>query len=179
MADNPSDPLVAIGLVVKPRGVRGELKVEPLTDFPERFESLKTVKLEFGNGGVISFEIERVRFSGESVLLKLKGVDDRDAAERFRGAYCCVKRSETFRLDSGDYYVFEIEGLKAIDVGGSPIGTVKKVERYPANDVLVIETADGDVMLPAVRDFVLDVDLDLGTMTIDLPEGLPKIPGDS
>jgi len=179
MADDPSDPLVAIGLVVKPRGVRGELKVEPLTDFPRRFESLETVELDLGEGKVVSFEIEGVRFFRESVLLKLKGVDDRDAAEKFRGAYCCVRRSETFRLESGNYYVFEIEGLRVIDVSGSLTGRVKKVERYPANDVLVIETPEGDLLLPAVRDFVLDIDLGRGTMTIDPPEGLPKIPGGS
>ena len=171
-----SDKLVSVGQVIKARGLRGELKVESLSDFSERFGHLNTVKLELKNGEVKSFEVERARIRDHILLIKLKGIDSRDAADALRGAYLSVTMNEIYPLDENSFYVFELEGMEICNSDGRRIGNVIRVERYPANDVLVVETETKDIMIPAVREFVREIDVNERRIIVDLPEELPSYP---
>ncbi len=166
--------LVAIGRVQKARGLRGELKMEPLSNVTGRFDELENVVVEFADGSTEHHMVEYARSFGHLIRLKLIGIDDRDAADRFRGVYVLVRVEDTADLDNDTYYVFDLEGLTAFDSMGKEIGTVKRIESYPANDILVIDSSIGEIMIPAIKEFILDIDLELKRMTVDLHEGLPS-----
>ncbi|MBT4483632.1 MAG: 16S rRNA processing protein RimM [Candidatus Latescibacteria bacterium] len=175
MQTEHSDKLVAVGRVIKARGLEGKLKVKPLTDFIQRFEKLDSVKVELPNREIKSFEVEKASLKNNIVLVKLKGIDDRDAADAFRGLYFYVKKNELFPLDEDSFYIFDLEGMEIIDSSGT-VGHVKLIERYPANDVLVIETDAEHIMIPAVKEYIKEVNVEKRQITVDLPEGLPSYP---
>ncbi len=176
MSPSNTDKLIAIGRVIKARGLRGELKIKPLTDFLKRFACLDTVKVELKNGQVMPFEVESARINGGIVIIKLKGIDSRDAADALRGAYISVTLDEVVPLDEDSFYIFELEGMDVYDTRGERIGTVIRVEKYPANDVLVVETKTTHIMIPAIKKFVIDIDIKKRQLTVDISEGLPVYP---
>ena len=174
-----TDNLVAVGRVLKPRGIRGEIKVEILTDFPERFARSAAISLERGDGRISTYEIEGSQPIGTAVFLKLKGIDDRNAAEALRGAYVSVPREENFPLDENSFYAYDLEGMEVRDSADRKIGRIIGIEQYPANDVLIVETDRGAVMLPAVKAYILEVDTDTKTMIVEMPDDLPLRPSRS
>ena len=176
MEHSNSDTLVAVGRVVKARGIRGELKVKLLSDFPERFKEPECVKLEFKNGEIKSFEIEKTRIAGNFVIVKLKGIESRDAAETLQGLYLSVSRDETIPLEENSFYIFELEGMEVFESDGRRIGSVIRVEQYPSNDVLVVGAETEDLMIPAVKEFVKRIDADKRQIIVGLLEGLPSYP---
>lgn len=168
--------LVAIGRVLKARGLCGELKVESLSDVDDRFKDLLTVFLELKNGSIVTHQVETAKKSGNVVIVKLKDIDDRNTAESFHGAYMCVDRQNVAILPDDSYYVFELEGMEVLDPVGEKIGRVIRVERYPANDVIVVGMDNQDVMIPAVKKYILDINSKEKYMTVNIPEGLPVYP---
>lgn len=179
MIPAPSDRFIAIGLVKKAHGIHGDIKVEPLSDFSERYDNLGTVFLEMKSGEIKSFEVECARFNGPILLMKFKGVENRDSAEALCGAYVSVTRNEVFSLAEDSFYIFELEGLEVFNADGSKIGHIKRVERYPANDVVVVETETKDIMIPAIKEFVTEIDVDAKRIVVNVLEGLPCYPKDS
>lgn len=171
-----SGDLVAVGRVVKVRGLRGELKIESLSDIPDRFSMLREVFVEFEDGSVETFSITSVKRMDNGLFVMLDGVEDRTAAGKFRGAYLCIDRGRLAQLPSDTYYAFDLTGMEVRSPGGGIIGTVIRIERYPANDVIVVETDGGELPVPALKDIVLDVDIQKQRMTMDIPEGLPVYP---
>ena len=167
----PEDRVV-IGRIVKPHGVRGELKMIPLTNVAGRFQPGLEVIVEFGDGHLESRSIEQVRGVGKTII-ELSGIDSREEAERFPGSYITVPRSQLPKLEEDTFYAFDLIGMKAIDSGGETVGSVFDIESYPANDVLVLEGGKGEIMVPLVRDYVLKVDMAARTITVRLPEMLP------
>ncbi|MFC1693752.1 ribosome maturation factor RimM [Candidatus Latescibacterota bacterium] len=176
MIPSHSGTLIAIGRIIKAQGLQGELKVYPLSDFSERFNRLEDVKIEFESGKVETFEVEKVRNIGRFVIFKLKGVDDRNNAEYLCGSYVCVTRDEIFPLDEESFYMFELEGMEVFNPEERKIGEISLVEKYPAQDIIIIETEDRNIMVPAVKDFLVDIDVKKGRIILDLPEGLPSYP---
>ena len=176
---SPSDRFIAVGLVRKACGIHGDFKVEPLSDFSERYKHLKAVFLEMKNGEMKSFEVERAQFTGHVLRMKLKGVEDRDSAEALYGAYMCVTRDEAFSLEENSYYVFELEGLEVFHSDGSKIGHIKRIEQYPANDVMVVETETDEIMIPAIKKYVTEIDINARRMVVNMLEGLPCYPKSS
>ncbi len=176
MERSNSDKLVAIGRVIKARGIRGELKVKLLSDFPERFKELRCVKLELKNGEIKSFKIEKTRIAGHFVIVKLNGIENRDTAETLRGLYLSVPMDEAVPLEKNSFYIFELENMEVFESDGRKIGSVIGVEQYPANDVLVVGTETEDLMIPAVKEFVKKIDVDKRQIIVGLPEGLPSYP---
>ena len=144
-------------------------------DFIQRFEKLDSVKVELPGGEIKSFEVEKVSLKDNAVLLKLKGIVNRAAADALRGLYLQVTRNELFPLDDDSYYIFDLEGMEIVYSGGT-VGNIKRVERYPANDVLIVETDTEDIMIPAVKEYIKEVDLKKRQIIVDLPEGLPSYP---
>lgn len=175
MSRSRSGKLVVIGRVSKAKGIRGYVHVVPLTDFPERFNDLDRVWLEMPDGTVHQRTVEHSSHNGSATVVKLDGIDDRTEAETLRGAYINVDRDDLVELEPDTFFVFDIEGLDVVGTDGVSIGQVERVEQYPANDVLIIVTKDGEMMVPAVKRFVVDIDTVNRRITVDLPDGLPMI----
>jgi 16S rRNA processing protein RimM len=161
--------------VLAPHGVRGELKCAVLTDFPRRFASTARIYLTTGGSQGTArheFAVQRARLQGHFVLLKLDGLDTRDAAERWRNALVEVPGQERVRLPRGHYYWQDIIGLTVRTEAGEPLGRVREILETGANDVYVVDTAAGELLVPAIKDVVKRIDPEQGEMVVELLEGM-------
>ena len=168
--------LITIGRVIKALGLYGEVKVESLSNISKRFKSIRKITLELKSGELIQFDVEYSKIRGVNVILKLNGIDDRKEAEKLRGAYVNVTLDKVAPLDNNSYYIFDLEGLKVFDSGNKNIGIVKRVEQYPANDIIVVENETEEILIPAIKEFVVGIDIEAKKLTVNLPEGLPTYP---
>jgi len=163
---------LVIGKVVAPWGVRGEVKVAIETDFPEHFERLKQVYL---GEEATSFALESSRLHKGHVLLKLKDCNHRDAAEKLRGQLVQIPIEpieEAMPLGEDEYYVHQIIGLDVWTTVGEHLGQVSEVLFTGANDVYVVQGEKGEILIPAIEDVILEINLAGGRLTVNLPEGL-------
>ena len=169
---------VTIGEVLSAHGVRGTMKVKPLTAYPERFLGLERVFVAVnGADGEVKRQeraVEEARLHRGVVLVKLAGIDDRETAKGLSGALLQVTASEVHPLPPGEYYVFDIIGLSVYDETGRCLGVVQDVMETGANDVYVVSRADGrgELLLPAVQDVIQRVDLGQRRMDVRLLPGL-------
>jgi 16S rRNA processing protein RimM len=166
-----AEELIKIGQITAPHGVRGEVRVYPLTDFPERFTTLRRVLLgpEARPVGV------RCRGAVKNlIILSIDGVEDRDQAEKLRLQYVQVPKSEVHPLPEGHYYVFDLIGLDVVDPAGKLLGKLVEVSTAsPAHDIYVVETAPRKrYMVPAVKTFVKEIDLPGGRIVVQPIPGL-------
>jgi 16S rRNA processing protein RimM len=166
------DGLYAVGTVVKAHGVAGEVIVKPMTDFPARFRKLRTLWVGDDSASVAETGVERAVLSGRGIRLKLRGIDDRNAAERLRGKILVVDKAHRARLPRGRYFVHDVLGLAVHEEGGTELGTVAEIMRAPAGDIYVVRGDRGEILIPAVREFVRSVNLGARTMTVRLIEGM-------
>lgn len=165
MTNNATD-LIAIGRIVAPHGVRGELRVAVLTEFPERFLDMKRVLVE-GKG---EMTVTGVRTHQDIILMTLAEVKDRDAASALRGRLLQVTRAELMPLPEGQFYVFDLVGVKVFDEAGQELGVLEEVLQPGANDVYLIRRTDGsELLLPALRSVVLTVDMPGRRMVVKPP----------
>ena len=154
------EDLFQVGVITAPHGVRGEVKVFPTTDDNARFKNLKTVLLDQGRG-TRELEIEGVKFFKNMVILKFKGIDDRNDVERMRQAKLLVTRENAVELGKDEYFIANLIGLRAIDEEGEAFGTISDVIQTGANDVYVVTTKQGEeVMIPAIKDCILEVSVE-------------------
>ena len=161
-----------VGIITTTHGVGGEVKVFPTTDDPRRFKRLKEVILDTGKEHR-SLEIEHVKFFKQFVILKFKGLDSMNDVEKFRQNALLVPRENAVRLGRDEYFIADLEGLQVRDEDGTPIGVLKSVMETGANDVYVIEMNDGrELLLPAIKQCVLEVDVEAGFIRIHILEGL-------
>lgn len=164
----PRDGFRAVGLVERPRGLKGEIKVLPLTDFPQRFDPGETVIIS-GDPR----EIQRSNWQKGRVYLYINGIADRDSAEALRGELVEIPDGRRPATSEPFWYLDEIEGLRVVSADGSDLGTVREILQTGANDVYIVDRgARRDLLVPALKDVVVDVDIPAGTMTVDLPDGL-------
>lgn len=143
----------------------------PDTDFPERILGLRAVWL-VGPWGGERRRVESVRRAGGAFLVKLEGVDDRNAAERLRGAQVCVPREEVTPLPEGTYYVADLLGFQVVTEAGTVLGLLEEVLRGPAHDVYVVRGPRGELLLPAVREVVREVRVEDRRITVRPLPGL-------
>ena len=171
MIAHPGEPhYLAVGRIVRPWGVRGELKVEILTEDPARFERLETV---YVGPQFLPYRLERARLHQGAVLLKLVGCDDRNAAEVLRDLLVQVAMEDALPLEEGECWVHQILGLEVWTTENDLLGLVREVLETGANDVYVVRDRGGrQVLIPALKSVVLEVNLDAGRMLVELPEGL-------
>jgi 16S rRNA processing protein RimM len=155
--------------VLAPHGIRGELKCAVLTDFPRRFAS--TARVYLGPQRQ-PFAVQRSRLQGHFVLLKLEGVDSRGDAERWRNAIVQVPGAERVRLPRGHYFWEDVIGLEVRDEDGARLGRVRDILQTGANDVYVVDTEPGELLVPAIKDVVKRIDPAKGEMTVRLLEGM-------
>ena len=147
----------------------------PTTDDVKRFKRLKRVTLDTGkarDAGTV-LEIEGVKFFKQFAILKFRGIDSIEEAERYRKASLLVPRSDAVRLRKDEYFVADLIGLNVRDEDGTEIGTLKDVIETGANDVYAIDLRDGrELLLPAIKQCVLEVDVEAGFIRIHILEGL-------
>jgi 16S rRNA processing protein RimM len=158
-----------IGEIVAPQGLKGEVRVYPHTDFPERFETLKAVGLQRG-GAVEIRPIEQGRVQRTIVVLKLASVETVEAAEALRGTMLVVPKSYAMPLQADEYYHYQLIGLEVVTTAGESLGRITKVWATGANDVYETRIA----LIPAVKDYVKAVDLAGGRMIVEARPGLRK-----
>ena len=166
------EDLLQVGIITSTHGVRGEVKVYPTTDDPRRFRRLKEVFLDTGKEKM-NLEIEGVKFFKQFVILKFKGLDNINDIEKYRQKSLYVTRKNAVRLQRDEYFIADLIGLKVQDEDGKELGTVKDVIETGANDVFEVEMADGkSLLLPAIKQCILNVDVENGTMQVHVLEGL-------
>ena len=166
------EDLLQVGIITSTHGVRGEVKVYPTTDDPRRFRRLKEVVLDTGKEKM-NLEIEGVKFFKQFVILKFKGLDNINDIEKYRQKSLYVTRRNSVRLQRDEYFIADLIGLKVQDEDGKELGTVKDVIETGANDVYEVEMADGkSLLLPAIKQCILNVDVENGTMQVYVLEGL-------
>ncbi|HPI73216.1 MAG TPA: ribosome maturation factor RimM [bacterium] len=162
---------VVIGKVLRPHGVRGELRLMPLTENPERFRRLTTVFLN-RDGGRRPFPITGVKLSPTAVLISLQGIATRTEAENWQGSLVEIEAKDIQPLAEGELYYFEVIGMAVESESGQKLGTVTDVLSYPAQDLYVVESAGREILIPAVPAIVQRVDTEQRLMVIHALEGL-------
>jgi 16S rRNA processing protein RimM len=166
---------LAIGRVAGVHGLRGELKVDILTDDPHRFGLLERVLVGLEDEEPVSWPLEGYRLHKGRALLKLGKCDDRATAETLRGQLVRVPLEEALPLEEGQYFEHQIIGLEAWTADGEHLGSVVEVIFTGANEVYVIRSAGPrrrELLIPAIEEVVLEVDLEGGRLVVELIEGL-------
>lgn len=158
---------IVVGRVIAPWGVRGEMKVEVMTDFPNRFSPQEEVHID---GRPMT--IERSRRHKGRVILKLATIDNVDAAEQLRGRFLEVPLSALRPLPEDQYYRFQLIGLDVLTTEGELLGQITQILPTGSNDVYVVPTKDGELLIPGIDDVVKTVDMGKRCMVVEIIEGL-------
>ena len=166
------EDLLKVGVITTTHGIRGEVKVFPTTD-AERFLDLHYVMLDTGRD-FRRLDIQNVKFFKNLVILKFKGIDNINDIEMYKQRELSgLPREEAQELEEDEYYIGDLIGMEVLLEDGSKFGELKDVMETGANDVYIVETKEGEeVLLPAIKDCILDVDVENNTMTVHLMKGL-------
>ena len=166
------EDLLQVGVITATHGIRGEVKVFPTTDDSRRFKKLKTCILDTGREKK-ELEVESCKFFKQFVILKFKGIDNINDIERYKQCGLYVTRENAVRLKRGEYFISDMLGSNVVTEDGEALGTLKDVLRTGANDVYVVERVDGtEILLPAIKQCILNVDIEQQTITVHIMEGL-------
>ncbi len=162
--------MLKVGKIINTHGIKGNLKVFPLTDYMERFEELNWVYID---GNDEKFYIKDVKYMPTVVLLSFKGYENIDSVEKFKDKYILIDESQRRNLPEDTYYIADIIGLDVYTVKNEYIGKVKDIIQTSSNDVYVIEGGNNkEIMIPAVEEFIPEVCLKEGKIIIDPIEGM-------
>jgi len=162
-----------VGVITSTHGIKGEVKVFPTTDDPNRFRALKDVVLDTGKEQ-IPLEIEGVKFFKQYVILKFKGIDNINDIEKYRKMPLLVSRENAVELEEDEYYIGDLIGMDVYtDESEERFGVLKDVMETGANEVYIVQSERyGEVLLPAIHECILEVDPEEKKMTVHLMEGL-------
>lgn len=164
--------LLQVGVITTTHGIRGEVKVFPTTDDPKRFLDLKNVILDDGKT-TLDLEIQNVKFFKNLVILKFKGIDNINDIEKYKKAGLYVTREDAVELEEDEYFIADLIGMDVISDEGEQLGTISDVLQTGANDVYVISSkGQKDLLLPAIHECVLDVNVEERAMKVHLMPGL-------
>lgn len=177
------EDLLQVGAITTTHGVRGEVKVFPMTDDVGRFKKLKKVLLE-NEGGYLELEITQVKFFKNLAILKFKGIDNINEVEKYKGRGLFVTREHAVKCEEGEYFIADLIGIKAETEEGELLGRLTDVLQTGANDVYVVQVDKDspyvdkipgkrkELLLPAIRDCILEVDMPGRSMRVRLLPGL-------
>lgn len=168
-------PFLLLGRVLRPHGIRGELRLEVITAYPDRIVEGRRVFLGADPEDVSAAEERRVvraRRHKQYLILELDGISDRDEADTFRDQYVMVPLENAVPLDEGEFYLFQALGLDVYTDEGEFLGQVSDVIETGANDVYVVHGPSGEILLPDIEECILKVDIPANRMTVHLMEGL-------
>ena len=161
---------IELGKITAPVGIKGEIRVYPYLDEETRFYAVKKVMLDGAEYGV-----QKLRSQNGMLVIKLKGIEDRNAAEALKNKVLLVSRS-SLELAEDSYFSQDLLGMEVVDEEGSLIGRLGEILQNPAHDLYRIEKEDGSsFLLPAVKAFIIGVDTEAKRMTVRLPEGLDSL----
>ena len=166
------EDLVAIAKLAKPRGLRGEIVGDVLTDFPERFDDLKNVFAVNPNGERAALEIEKFWFQKNRIIFKFVDFDSIEAAEKLRNCEICVAESDAVELETDEFFDWELENCTVETVEGVRLGTVKEVLRTGGTEVLVVAGEAKEYLIPFAETICTEVDVENKLIKVDAPEGL-------
>ena len=166
------EQFLRVGVISSTHGIRGEVKVYPTTDDPERFLDLDEVILDTGREHKI-LEIEGVKFFKNQVILKFKGYDNINDIEKYLKKDLLVDREHAVELGENEKFIADLIDMEVVTDEGKVLGTLTDVIETGANDVYAVKTPEGkEILLPAIRDCILDVNVDEKRMTVHVMEGL-------
>ena len=166
------EQFLQVGVVSSTHGVRGEVTVYPTTDDAARFKKLKEVFAETKHGNV-PLTIEQVKFFKNMVILKFRGIDNINDVEKYKGCPLLVTRKNAVKLAPGEYFLCDLVGLAVFTDTGEELGTLTEIIRTGANDVYVVKTKnEKEVLIPNIKECIIEVSLEKNTMTVHLLEGL-------
>ncbi len=166
------EQMLQVGVITATHGIRGEVKVYPTTDDATRFDDLKRVILDAGKQQ-IPLEIQSVKYFKQFVILKFKGIDNINDIERYKKCSLLISREDAVDLEEDEYFIADIIGMEVYTEDGVHFGTMKDVMETGANDVYIIDSKEhGEVLLPAIKECILNVDEEAGKITVHIMEGL-------
>ena len=166
------EDFLQVGVITATHGIRGEVKVFPTTDDPERFLDLKTIYLDIGREKML-LNISGVKFFKQFVILKFKEFDNINEVEPFRKKSLLVTREQAVPLEEDEYFIADLIGLQVVTDEGELLGELTDVLETGANDVYQVTDKNGkELLLPAIKDCILSVDLEKGEMEVHVLEGL-------
>ena len=161
-----------VGIITSTHGIRGEVKVYPTTDDARRFKKLKQVYIRTKKDDIL-MEVESVKFFKQMVILKFKGIDNINDVEQFRQAELYIDRENAVSLRKDEFFIADLIDLKIVSDDGKYEGVVSDVMSGNANDVYVVKLSDGkEVLLPAIKECILDVDIENELITFHMMDGL-------
>ena len=170
----PRPKYLLVGEILRPHGLRGELRMRVLTDYPDHLPQLDSVYLGDSpdDTALEKHGLEAVRFNKDLALLSLAGCRNRNDAELLRDKVVMISIDQAAPLEEGEYYLFQLIGLRVV-ADQIEIGQIKEVLQTGANDVYVVHSDEfGEVLIPAHDETILNIDFDAGVITMALPEGL-------
>ena len=163
-----SEPeFITIGKIIAPWGIKGKLKVEVVTDFPQRFTPSSKIYINRQPMTINSTEWHK-----RKAIIKLNTIDSIEDAQRLRGQPVEIHRSQVYPLPEGQYYHFQLIGLEVWTTEGELLGNVTEILTAESNDNYVVRGAKGEILIPAIEDVIKSIDLDKGRMVIEAIEGL-------
>ena len=166
------EDLLQVGVITGTHGLKGEVKVFPTTDDKERFLDLEEVLLDTGDEP-LELKVEYCKFFKKFVFVKFEGLDDINEVEKYKRCPLLVTRDNAVELEEDEYFVADLLGLTIIDDSGVTIGKLENVIETGANDVYEVLTEDGGrILLPAIKECILDVDMEEGIILVHLMKGL-------
>lgn len=166
------EDLLQVGVISSTHGIRGEVKVFPTTDDVNRFKKLKQVVLDTGKEH-ITLDVQGVKFFKQFAILKFKGIDNINDVEKYKGKSLLVTREHAVKLAKDEYFIADMIGMKVVTEDGADFGTLEEVMQTGANDVYEIKTKEqGVVLIPAIKDCILDIDMEEHKMVIHVMDGL-------
>lgn len=169
MSKTRGGTIITIGKIVRPHGIKGEIKVDSLIVEPEQFQEFSSLSIKRRAGNSEWMNVEKARIQGRRIILKLSGIEDRDQAESIRGLSLQVRKKDCPLPKAEGISAL---GLEARTVDGEHVGTVVDVLNLPAQKLFVIEATDREIMVPDVEAFIKSIDLKNGIIVIDPIEGL-------
>lgn len=161
-----------VGNIVNTQGIKGEVRLMPAVDDVERFKLLDRIFVD-RKGSITEYEIENVRFHKQFVLLKLKGIDDMTSAEKLKGTVAKITEDMALPCEEDEYYIRDLYDMEVVTDEGEKLGIISDIIFTGANDVYAIKSDDGkEILIPAIKDCILNVDVENKIMTVKLLEGL-------
>ncbi|WIF94618.1 ribosome maturation factor RimM [Caminicella sporogenes] len=167
---------IVIGKIVNTQGIKGDVRIYPLTDYKERYEELEYIYIE---GIDDKFEIENVRYKKELAIIKFKGLNNINDVEKYKNKYIYIDESQLRKLPEDTYYIFDLVGCNVYDEDNNLIGKLIDVIQNTAQDIYVVERLDEEdrektkkVMIPAVEEFIKKIDIKNKSIIVHLIEGM-------
>lgn len=166
------DDLVVVARVARPRGIRGEIVADLLTDFPDRFDGLGSLISISAEGKRRELKIETSVIRNGRLIIKFAGIDSIEAAEEIRNCDLCVPEKDAVRLEEDEFYDWQLEGCSVETVTGDYLGVVREIMRAGGPEILVIAGGEKEYLIPFVAAICIEVDPEKRLIRVDPPDGL-------